>query len=72
MIEFTSGRIYSSSAGTVAVRLDILHAYLGAQGPAGRLGWPTHVAVVSGAVSVQAFQHGTITWKNNRATITVK
>lgn len=59
---FTSGRIYSSKAGTVAVRGDILARYLQKGGTAGVLGWPTSDAKVSKGVTVQTFQHGRITW----------
>jgi uncharacterized protein with LGFP repeats len=59
---FTSGRIYSSKAGTVAVRGDILAKYLQKSGPKGVLGWPTATAkTVKGAV-VQTFQHGKISY----------
>ena len=59
---FTSGRIYSSKVGTVAVRADILAKYLQKNGTGGALGWPTSNArTVKGAV-VQTFQHGTISF----------
>ena len=59
---FTSGRIYSSKVGTVAVRGDILAKYLQKSGTAGVLGWPTsNATTVRGAV-VQTFQHGKISY----------
>jgi uncharacterized protein with LGFP repeats len=72
VVVFTSGRMYASAAGTAAVRQQLLAAYLTAGGPAGALGWPVKDATVKGAVSTQTFQHGTITWSNGRATVTVK
>jgi uncharacterized protein with LGFP repeats len=62
MVVFTSGRIYASTVGTVAVRGAILDKYLADKGPAGRLGWPKRNATIAGGVSTQAFLHGTITW----------
>ncbi|MCU1473859.1 hypothetical protein [Amnibacterium sp.] len=72
MVVFTSGRMYASAAGTAAVRLNLLAAYLTAGGPAGALGWPLKDATVQGSVSTQTFQHGTIVWSDGRATVTVK
>lgn len=59
---FTSGRIYSSKAGTVAVRGDVLAKYLQKDGPAGVLGWPTTNAATAKGVTVQRFQRGSISW----------
>lgn len=60
---FTSGRIYSSKAGTVAVRGDILARYLAKGGTKSVLGWPTSNAKAAGAgKTVQTFQHGKITY----------
>ena len=60
--QFTSGRVYSSKVGTVAVRGDILAKYLDKGGPGGTLGWPTSNAKSVKGVTVQTFQHGTISW----------
>ncbi|WP_375406252.1 LGFP repeat-containing protein [uncultured Amnibacterium sp.] len=60
---FTSGRIYSSKVGTVAVRGDILARYLAKGGTKSVLGWPTSNAKSGGAgKTVQTFQHGKITY----------
>jgi hypothetical protein len=59
---FTNGRIYESKAGTVAVLGAILERYLSKSGPKGVLGWPTSNATTSKGVTVQTFQHGSISW----------
>jgi uncharacterized protein with LGFP repeats len=60
---FTSGRIYSSTAGTVAVRGEILARYLAKGGTKSVLGWPTSNAKsASGGRTVQTFEHGKITY----------
>jgi uncharacterized protein with LGFP repeats len=60
---FSSGAIYSSKVGTVAVRGDILKRYLAKGGTKSVLGWPTSNATASsGGRTVQTFQHGRITY----------
>jgi uncharacterized protein with LGFP repeats len=60
---FTSGSIYASKLGTVAVRGEILKRYLAKGGPRSVLGWPTSNAKsASGGRTVQTFQHGSITY----------
>jgi uncharacterized protein with LGFP repeats len=61
LVVFTSGRIYSSSAGIYAVRTGVLAKYLALNGPSGRLGWPKGNAHSTNGAWVQSFQHGTIT-----------
>jgi uncharacterized protein with LGFP repeats len=68
----TGGRMYSSSAGTVAIRGTLLAVYLRQNGPAGRLGWPVRDATYRNGVYTQLFQHGTITSKNGKGTVVLK
>jgi uncharacterized protein with LGFP repeats len=61
--QFQSGKVYSSAAGTYAVRLDILNAYDAAGGQKGILGWPTTGATNSkanGGGAIQRFTGGTV------------
>jgi hypothetical protein len=62
---FTSGRIYSSKQGTVAVRGGILARYLAKGGTSGVLGWPTTNARDTKGTTVQLFQHGRITYSKS-------
>ncbi|WP_375389469.1 LGFP repeat-containing protein [uncultured Amnibacterium sp.] len=59
---FQGGRIYSSKVGTVAVLGAILEKYLAKDGTGGTLGWPTSNAKNVKGVTVQTFQHGSISW----------
>jgi uncharacterized protein with LGFP repeats len=60
---FSTGSVYSSSAGTFAVQGPILTEYFAAGGAAGTLGWPASEAIPiasNGGGTGQAFQLGSV------------
>jgi hypothetical protein len=59
---FVNGKIYSSKVGTVAVLGAILERYLSKGATKSVLGWPTSNAKTKSGVTVQTFQHGSISW----------
>ena len=65
---FQTGTVYVSPFGVWAVRKELLTAYTGAGGPAGKLGWPKSYAKYSSTTKLwsQAFQHGSVSWSSTK------
>jgi uncharacterized protein with LGFP repeats len=60
LVVCTNGRLYASSAGTVAVTGPVLTKYLALGATASRLGWPAGAATTGATGTLQRFQHGTV------------